>query len=368
MCKASAWYNKAIQTPIFSMSAINTFVQKFSSDYAAKRIEISSSLALEKERILDEYSQKINHVAALEERYTALVAPLVGGLSAFPDNVVINQITFNENATPNVDITVKPGVSMASLLMDYPAIPFVIGANGALTKPSVDTDDEVVFSGILVSTKMQLAQWQTTLNGQQVNITCKMNGLTQDVWNNPANTGAPVVTMQVGDIGGSTAWRSLTSDGVEYWAQPASPVALDNLYSAKQWRAQAQLSAEIREEFNSRLMELPALQSPQARIVVNALFTWARSGQELPVKEDFSAWKAPRGNVLVMHSAQDWANLVSDAPQERGIKNPAQAKIHILSERLPNIWRFTDEAGIGVLCDAMAEVQTRLQVNPSLSI
>lgn len=346
------------------MSSTNTFVQKFVSSHARNRQTLVKNLASEQHRLLHEYAEEERFLDASEERYLAFIEPILTRLEGLPDAVVIESINEVYESNAEVLLSAGPGVSISSLFLDYPAIPFSLSHNGSEVDP---VKGEPVYSGLMVSTNPSKLHWQTMLGEQIVNVALTTQSLALDRWNNPTETGAPVASISVGDTGGD-AWRSIGRKGAEYWVQPSNAQALALLDSAKSWRNNAALSAELREQFNERLAGIPTLQSAQAKIVVNALFAWSLGNEALPSKDDFSAWTPPRGNVVAMNSPQDWVALVADKPAAEKFANSAQEKIHTWSGRLPNIWRFVDEAGVATLCDAMAETRTRLVAGQSLSI
>lgn len=338
------------------MSATNTFVQKFASSHARNRQTLVNNLASEQHRLLQQYAEEERFLDASEERYLAFIEPILTGLAGLPETVVIESINEVYESNAEVLLSAGPGVSISSLLLDYPAIPFSLSRNGSEVDP---VKGEPVYSGLMVSTNPSKLHWQTVLGEQIVNVALTVQSLALDRWNNPAATGAPVASISVGDTGGD-AWHSIGRKGAEHWVQPSNSQALALLDAAKSWRKTAALSTELREQFNERLAGIPTLQSAQAKIVVNALFAWSLGNEELPSKDDFAVWTAPRGNVVAMNSPQDWVDLVADKPTTETFANSAQEKIHNWSGRLPNIWRFVDEAGIATLCDAMVATRTRL--------
>lgn len=298
-----------------------------------------------------------------KEKYLSFVEPLLVGLGSLPDNVVIAGISKNTEQEIEVALTTSPGVSMASLFMEYPPLPFSPGVDGHMREPNADNPDEPVYSGVLIEQGKSLMHWQSSLGGAVVNFMCQTDAVTMNAWNNPSHTGAPVATVVLGDVASTSPWCSIGQDGHGYWAQPLNAAALGLLNKATAWQNTNALSTELRQEFNENIQGISSLASPQAKIVLNALFSWATSDQDLPTKEDFVAWTAPRGNVLAMHSPKDWATLTSGAPASSTHANTAQSKIHMLSERLPNIWRFADEQSLAVICDAMQATQTRWMAN-----
>lgn len=348
------------------MTTTDNFIETVSSRYTQMRSETSEQLSVGQHRLLDEYAARTKQIEEMHERHLAMIEPIVRELANLPQHVILNDIQYNDSNPLEVSLSVLPGASLALLLLECPALPFVFDHNNVPRDPDAQKSNEAIYSGLMVSTNPSMVQWQANVGGQLVNISCKADNVVLDCWKNPIETGSPVATVHAGDVGGSQTWSLAGKLGSDTWVQPLNAAAMAKLDSAKHWRQNATQLKEARDTFNERLLGMPALQGAQVKIVVNALFTWAVNGEPLPVKDDFSAWTPPRGNVLVMHSAQDWTNLLKDTAPESEFSNSAQAKIHMLSERLPNIWRFTDEAGIALLCDAMVDARKHLQANQSL--
>lgn len=348
------------------MTTTDNFIETISSRYTQMRSDTSEQLSIGQHRLLDEYAANMTQIEEMQDRHLAMIEPIVRGLTNLPQHVIINDIKYNDSDPLEVSLSVLPEASMALLLLECPALPFVFDHNNVPRDPDAEKSNEAIYSGLMVSTNPSMVQWQANVGGQLVNISCKADNVTLDCWNNPIETGSPVATVQAGDVGGSKTWSLAGKLGSDTWVQPLNAAAMAKLDNARHWKENAVVLKEIRAKFNERIAGVPALQGAQVKVVVNALFTWAINGEALPSKEDFSAWAPPRGNVLVMHSAQDWTNLLTDTASESEFSNSAQAKIHIWSERLPNIWRFTDEAGIAVLCDAMADARKHLTANQSL--
>lgn len=350
------------------MSASNNFILQFSARFDAERVAAENIFSFEQEQHRAKYQKNMEHATAAQERYLSFVEPFISCLSNLPDNVTIESIRRNTDQEVEIKLVAEPGLSLAILLMEYPPLPFAINSSGKMREPDVENFEDPVYSGILIEKSQSLVHWQSNIGGDIVNFTCLTVFIALDAWENPAKTGASVATVQLGDVDIKTPWQSLSQDGSDYWAQPVNAVGVSLLNDAIHWKKEATLFILLREGFNARIKNVTTLDSPQAKIVLNALFSWATSENELPKKEDFSAWTAPRGNVLAMHSPQDWFALTEIIKQEDTQVNSAQLKIHRLSERLPNIWRFADDKSVGVICEAMAETQKRWTENQPLSL
>lgn len=341
------------------MSASNNFILQFSARFDDERVAAENLFSSEQAKHRAQYQANMEHAAATQERYLAFAEPFIAGLSNLPENVTIESIRRNTDREVEITLVATPDVSMAILLLDYPPLPFAINSSGRLCEPDSENHDDPLYSGILIEKNQPLVHWQSNIGDDVVNFTCQTDAVALDAWKNPAQTGASVATVQLGDFESKMPWRSLSQDGSDYWAQPVNAAGVSLLNDAIHWRKKTALSISLREGFDARIKNVATLNSPQAKIIINALFSWATSENELPKKEDFSAWKAPRGNVLVMHGPQDWAALTESITQEDTHANSAQLTIHRLSERLPNIWRFFDAESVGFICEAMAETQQR---------
>lgn len=341
------------------MSASNNFILQFSAQFDDERVAAENLFSFETEQHRAQYQKNMEHATAAQERYVAFVEPFISCLSNLPDNVSIESIHRNTEQEVEITLVAEPGLSLAILLMEYPPLPFAINSSGKMREPDVDNLDDPVYSGILIEKNQLLVHWQSNIGDDVVNFTCQTDAVALDAWKNPSSTGASVATVQLGDFESKTPWRSLGQDDSDYWAQPVNAAGVSLLNDAIHWKKETTLSISLREGFNARLKNVTTLNSPQAKIILNALFSWATSEKELPKKEDFSAWRAPRGNVLVMHGPQDWAALTESITQDDTHANSAQLTIHRLSERLPNIWRFFDAESVGFICEAMAETQQR---------
>ena len=351
------------------MSAANNFILKFSTQFEDERVASRNLFSSEQAQHRAKYQKNMEHAATAQERYLAFVEPFIVCLSNLPENVAIESIRRNTDREVEITLVATPGVSMAILLLDYPPLPFSIKPSGKMCEPNLENQDDPVYSGILIEKRKHLMHWQVSIDGNIVNFTCQTVPIALAEWKNPAETGASVATVQLSDVEVKTPWQSLSQDGSDYWAQPVNAAGLSLLSGAVHWKKDTVLSISLREGFNACIKTVTTLDSPQAKIVLNALFAWATSENELPTKKDFSAWIAPRGNVLAMHGIQDWAALTKSITQEDKHTNSAQLKIYRLSEKLPNIWRFVDDASLDFVCEAMAETQRRWNENqPAFSL
>lgn len=308
---------------------------------------------------LAEYQENIKQLTVLQEGYLAFIEPIIENLKNLPDNVTIASIRKNSEQEVEAVLNAAEDASMAGLLMDYPALYFSIGPSGSMREPDVKNPNEPVYSGVLIEKKKGLVYWQSNVGCDVINFTCQTNAVVLNAWNNPAHTGPSVATVRINDCEGTTPWASFSQSGSDYWVQPVNAVGLLLLSDAVHWKQTRALSISLRDDFNDRIKSVSTLAAPQAKIILNALFSWATTDNALPTKRDFSAWTASRGNVLVMHGIQDWLALTASVKQGDAQTSAVQLKIKLLSERLPNIWRFVDEADLGIVCDAMQSIQAR---------
>ncbi len=344
------------------MSASNTFVLQSAERFAqARQVEVQRFLA-EKHRLQDVHQQSLHALEQHQERYLAFVEPVLLGLVNLPEGLQIEAIHKNTSGEALVVLSANAQASMVSMLLEYPALPFVVLDSGKMREPYADAADQAIYDGVLIEgTKAEVVHWQSVVGGAIVHFSCRTNGISLSPWRNPADTGYPVASVALGDLP-TSAW--VQQGG--YWAAPASDAAKALLDKAIVWRAKQQLSADVGAQFYEDLESIASLKTPKGKILASALLGWALTDQALPTAKDYLVWEAPRGNVVAMHGQQDWDNLLAGPSPAALPVNDVQEKIRAISTRLPNFWRFVDPSQVESVCDAMAAAQTRWLAAPSV--
>lgn len=342
------------------MSASNTFVLQSAEKFAQARLAEDHRFIAERDRMQAVHQQSMQALDQRQERYVAFIEPVVRGLANLPDGLTIDDIQENTSGEALVVLSAAPGASMASMLLEYAPLPFVVLDSGKMREPYADVDNQVIYDGVLIEgTKAEVVHWQSEVGGALVHFSCRTNGVSLEPWRNPVDTGRPVASVALGDLP-MAAWVQEN----KYWANPVSDAAKARLEKATAWRQQQQVGADIAVQFNAALESISALKTPQGKILSNALLHWATTDQPLPTVQDFSAWKAPSSNVIAMRGQQDWDKfLVGNAPV--AASNPVQEKIQGISTRLPNFWRFVEASQVELVCNAMATAQKRWLGAPS---
>lgn len=337
------------------MSASDTFVLQSAEKFAQARLAEDNRFIAERSRILDVHQQSMQALDQRQERYLAFIEPVVRGLANLPEGLAIEDIQKNTSGEALVVLSAAPEASLASMLLEYAPLPFVVLDSGKMREPYADVDNQAIYDGVLIEgSKAEVVHWQSVVGGATVHFSCRTNGVSLDPWRNPSDTGRPVASVTLGDLP-TNAW---VQEG-NYWANPFSDAAKARLDKANVWRQQQQVDADIAVEFNTALERIPALKTPQGKMLANALLHWAKTDQPLPTAQDFSAWQAPRSNVIAIHNQQDWEKVLA-GPAPAGVAaNGVQEKIQGLSTRLPNFWRFVEPAQVELVCSAMATAQTR---------
>ncbi len=344
----------------FVMSASNTFVLQSAEKFAQARLAEDHRFIAERDRMQDVHQQSMQALDQREERYLAFIEPVLRGLANLPDGLTIDDIQKNTSGEALVVLSAAPGASMASMLLEYAPLPFVVLDSGKMCEPDANADNQAVYDGVLIEgTKAEIVHWQSEVGGSVVHFSCRTNGVSLDPWRNPVVTGQPVASVALGDLP-MAAWVQENN----YWVNPASDVARARLEKAIAWRQQQQVDADIAVEFNAALESISKSRTPQGKILFNALLHWAKTDQPLPTVQDFSAWKTPSSNVIAMRGQQDWDKLLVGTTFFTA-NNPVQEKIQSISARLPNFWRFVEPSQVELVCNAMAMAQTRWLGAPS---
>lgn len=338
----------------FVMSASNTFVLQSTEKFAQARLAEDHRFIAERDRMQDVHQQSMQALDQRQERYLAFIEPVARGLANLPEGLTIEDIQKNTSGEALVVLSAAPGASMASMLLEYAPLPFVVLDSGKMREPYADVDNQIIYDGVLIeSTKAEVVHWQSEVGGALVHFSCRTNGVSLDPWRNPGDTGRPAASVALGDLP-PAVWVQENN----YWANPVSDAAKARLEKAIVWRQQQQVDADVAVQFNAALESIPGLKTPQGKILCNALLHWAKTDQALPTVQDFTAWPAPSGNVIALHGKQDWDKLLAgNTPTTAG--NTVQEKIQSISTRLPNFWRFVDASQVELVCNAMATAQTR---------
>lgn len=346
------------------MTSTSVFLDAVSAKFNSERTNADVQFNIERERLSMAHQAIITNIETREERYLSLVGPLLGSLDKQLDGFSIEDIHAHDQSNIMIVLLQNPGASLTSLLLELPALTASYSKEGEDNEGVLDKADVPKYTGLLIEAKNpDTVYWKTELDGREVSIACKNENVHIEPWRNPMDTGAPVSTIRLGDLESSIPWVQVGLDSKDYWVQPANSLAREQINNAEVWLRESMLRKSLREDFNDSLTGYSSLGSARANMVLNALFSWATSEQPLPSKEDLLGWPAPKGNVIAMHTVNDWNNLVDATPANPQASYFAKEKINMLAARLPNIHLFADSNTLDAICQTMAKTQTLWQAN-----
>ena len=128
--------------------------------------------------------------------------------------------------------------------------------------------------------------------------------------------------------------------------QPLNAIAKTQLEKPLAWRRETDWQRQLDDTFAE---QWPVKPNAAAKIVLNALLAWSKTlGIPLPTVNDLSQWPKTESKVVMLRPSFE----------EKIAEDTAQAHVHRIAQKLPNLWRFLTNEDLPHIVEAMNRART----------